>query len=151
LYNDLPIAPCPFTDREIAELEENKELLVYLPKSLTMRELCTRWGIRANVDFENEKMIKNAMTSVDQWFVTSAEKTPELMYRSGKPARRSSEDEGLHGMDLRRYIAFCATYKMKYDQLPDQMYWTFLLSGSYDRSGVSVVGFDEHGVLNHHG
>jgi hypothetical protein len=35
--------------------------------------------------------------------------------------------------------------------LPDRLYWVFLHSGSYDRSGISVVGFDVHGVLNHHG
>ena len=151
LYNDIAPVSCPFTDKEIAELEQNNELLVYLPKNLTMSELCQRWGIRANVDFANEKMIRNAMANVDHWFVTSAEKTPELIYKSGQSAKRTYEDEGLHGMDVRRYLAFCATFKWKFDTLPDQSYWTFLLSGSYDRSGVSVIGFDEHGILNHHG
>jgi hypothetical protein len=151
LYKDLDPAPCPFTDKEIEELERNGELLVYLPKGLSMSDLCERWGIKANVDFSNEKMIRNAMTNVDHWFVTSADKTPELLYRSGQIARRTYEDEGLHGMDVRRYLAFCATFKWKFDSWPDQSYWTFLLSGSYDRSGVSVIGFDEHGILNHHG
>jgi hypothetical protein len=151
LYKDIAAAPCPFTEKEVVELEQNNELLVYLPKGLTMSELCQRWGIKANIDFANEKMIKNAMVNVDHWFVTSADKTPELIYRSGQTARRTYEDEGLHGMDVRRYLAFCATFKWKFDTWPDQAYWTFLLSGSYDRSGVSVIGFDEHGVLNHHG
>jgi hypothetical protein len=151
MYGEVEMAPCPFTDEEIAELESSEEFLVYLPKRITMAEMCERWGIRANVEFENEKMIRNIMVAEDQWFVCSAASTPELIYRSGQAAQRVYEDEGLHGMDLRRYLAFCATYKLNRDEWPDKTYWTFLLSGSYDRSGVSVVGFDKHDVLSHHG
>lgn len=151
LYGDISIAPCPFTETEIAELEQHNEMLVYLPAKLSMNELCLRLGIRANVNFENETMIKNVMVSEDQWFVTSAQKTPELIYQTGVSAKRTYEDEGLHGMDFRRYVAFAATFKHKFGEFPDQTYWTFLLSGSYDRSGVSIIGFDSRGVLNHHG
>lgn len=151
LYGDVKMSPCPFTEREIAELEDSGEMLVYLPKKLTARELCTMFGIKANVDFESEKMIRSIMVEEDQWFVTSAAKTPEMIYQSGQSAQRIYEDQGLHGMDMRRYLAFCATYRLRFDDWPDKTYWTFLLSGSYDRSGVSVVGFDKHGVLSHHG
>ena len=96
-------------------------------------------------------MIKNVMIQEDQWFITSASKTPELLYQSGVAAKRIYEDEGLHGMDLRRYLAFVATFKERFNELPDQTYWTFLLSGSYDRSGVSIVGVDVYSVLSHHG
>jgi hypothetical protein len=151
LYGEIPISPCPFTERELAELDHCNELLVYLPAQLSMSELCTRFGIRVNVNFENETLIRNVMVNEDQWFITSAQKTPELMYQTGISAKRNYEDEGLHGMDFRRYLAFAATFKYKFGQFPDQTYWTFLLSGSYDRSGVSIIGFDAKGVLNHHG
>lgn len=151
LYGDIPVAPCTFTDREIEELDSHNELLVYLPAQLSMKQLCEQLGIKANVDFDNETMIKNSMVSEDQWFITSASKTPELIYKTGVAAKRTYEDEGLHGMDFRRYLAFAATFKYKFGVFPDQTYWTFLLSGSYDRSGVSIIGFDSANVLNHHG
>ncbi|MBD2663178.1 hypothetical protein B6N60_00735 [Richelia sinica FACHB-800] len=151
LYGDIPITPCPFTKAEIEALEEQNELLVYLPAKMTMKQLCQQFGIRANVDFDNESLIKNTMVSENQWFIASASKTPELMYQTGLAAKRIYEDEGLHGMDFRRYLAFAATFKYKFGVFPDQTYWTFLVSGSYDRSGISIVGFDARGVLNHHG
>lgn len=151
LYGDIPMAPCPFTEREIAELEETGEMLVYLPKEISAKALCERFGIVPNVDLDAEKMIRSIMVAEDQWFVTSASKTPELIYQSGQKAQRVYEDQGLHGMDLRRYLAFSASFRLRNDAFPDLTYWTFLLSGSYDRSGVSVVGFDKHGVLSHHG
>jgi hypothetical protein len=151
LYGDIPISPCPFTQTELNELDRYNELLVYLPANLSMSDLCTQLGIRANVNFENETMIRNTMVKEDLWFITSAQKTPELMYQTGVYSKRIYEDEGLHGMDFRRYLAFAATFKYKFGQFPDQTYWTFLLSGSYDRSGVSIVGFDSQDVLNHHG
>ncbi len=151
LYGDIEVAPCPFTPTEVAELESTGELLVYLPKGITPREMCTRWGIAANVDLENEKMIRSVMVAEDQWFVTARSSTPELIYQSGQAAQRLYEDQGLHGLDFRRYLAFVGAYRFLEDDWPDKTYWTFLLSGSYDRSGVSVVGFDKHGVLSHHG
>lgn len=151
LYGDIKVAPCPFTQKERDELDDNGEMLVYVPAGIKPSEMCKRWGIRANIDFENEKMIRTVMSSEDQWFVTSKSKTPDLIYQSGQAAKRIYEDDGLHGMDLRRYLAFAATFRARFDALPDRLYWVFLHSGSYDRSGISVVGFDVHNVLNHHG
>ena len=150
LYGDIDVAPCPFTAKERAELDAADEMLVYLPAGISAGQMCKQWGIRANIDFENEKMIRTVMNTESHWFATSKVKTPELIYQSGQAAKRIYEDEGLHGMDLRRYIAFAATFQARFDTLPDKTYWVFLHSGSYDRSGISVVGFDVHGVLNHH-
>lgn len=151
LYGDIDISECPFTEEEINELSETKELLVYLPAKLTMQELCDKFNIKANVNFENETMIRNTMVSEDQWFIASNSQVPELINKTGIFAKRIYEDEGLHGMDFRRYLAFAATFKHYFGEFPDHTYWCFLLSGSYDRSGVSVVGFDSKGVLSHHG
>jgi hypothetical protein len=151
LYGNIEVAPCPFTAKERAELDEVDEMLVYVPAGLTPAQMCKKWGIRANIDFENEKMIRTVMSSEDQWFATSKAKAPELIYQSGQAAKRIYEDDGLHGLDLRRYLAFAATFRARFDTLPDNLYWVFLHSGSYDRSGISIVGFDSHGVLNHHG
>ncbi|MEM9213190.1 MAG: hypothetical protein AAGD25_02490 [Cyanobacteria bacterium P01_F01_bin.150] len=151
LYDDHEVAPCPFTTSEIEELKSTGEMLVYLPRKLQIKEMCDRWDIKTNFDPEQERMIRSVMVTEDQWFITSASPTPELLNQSAKRASRIYEDEGLYGLDIRRYIAFCAHYRFHYDCWPDQTYWTFLLSGSYDRSGVSIVGFDKHGVLSHHG
>jgi len=151
LYGNIDIAPCPFTEKERAEMEETDEMLVYVPAGIKAADMCKRWDIKANIDFENEKMIRTVMNTEDQWFATSRSKAPELIYQSGQAAKRVYEDEGLHGMDLRRYLAFAATFRATFDSLPDKLYWVFLHSGSYDRSGISVIGFDVHGVLNHHG
>ena len=150
LYGIEPI-PCPFTPAEVVDLERTGEMLVYVPARLTAAEMCRTFGFACNVDFEADRLIRYAMVSESHWFVASASKTPELMYRSGVAARRVYEDEGLHGMDVRRYLAFAATYRLRYGVLPDQVYWTFLHAGAYDRSGISIIGFDAHGVLSHHG
>jgi hypothetical protein len=151
LYGDIQFSECPFTEAEIDELSKTNELLVYLPAKLTMQELCDKFGIKSNVNFEHETMIRNTMVSEDQWFIASNSQTPELINETGLFAKRVYEDEGLHGMDFRRYLAFAATFKYHFGEFPDQTYWCFLLSGSYDRSGVSVVGFDSKSVLSHHG
>lgn len=151
VYGETNASPCPFTDLEVAELEAKNEMLVYMPGKISANELCKRWGIKSNVDFDADRLIRYAMPAEDHWFVTSASKVPELMYRSAVVARRQFEDEGLHGLCVRRYLAFCAAYKWKHGEFPDQVYWTFLISGAYDRSGISIIGFDAHGVLNHHG
>jgi hypothetical protein len=151
LYGDIPVADCPFTDAEIDELAKTNEMLIYVPAKLTMQEMCDRLGLKANVNFADETMIRNTMVSEDQWLIVSNSKTPELINESGLAAKRIYEDEGLHGMDFRRYLAFVATYKFHFGEYPDLTYWCFLLSGSYDRSGVSVVGFDAKGVISHHG
>lgn len=142
---------CPFTNQEISELEKTNEMLVYLSADLSAQELCKIFGIRTNIDFENEKMIRNVMINEEQWFITSANEVPELMNKSGRYSRRIYEARGLHGMDLRRYLAFVGEFKHRYRKFPDQQYWTFLLSGSYDRSGTSIAGFDKNGILSHHG
>lgn len=151
LYNQSSFSDCPFTNEEIDELEETNEILVYLPESVSIQELCDQFGFDSNVNFENENLIANVMTSEYQWFICSASPTPELMYKTAHQAQDEYEKRGLHGMDFRRYLAFAKTYEWKFGELPDQTYWTFLLSGSYDRSGVSIIGVDRNNVLSHHG
>jgi hypothetical protein len=151
VYGEIDMATCPFTDAELAELDETGELLVYLPAGLSVADLCALAKVQMNVALENERLIGNVMVGVDQWFIASASPRPELLYRTGTSAKRTYEDEGLHGMDLRRYLAFVAVFRAHTGDLPDNTYWTFLLSGRYDRSGVSIAGFDEYGVLSLHG
>jgi hypothetical protein len=151
LYGAPAAVSCPFTPTEIAELDRTKEMLVYVPAQLTAAQMCAQWAFRSNVDFAQDRLIRYTMVSEGHWFVASASPTPELMYRSGVAARRVFEDEGLHGMDVRRYLAFAAAYRQRFGSLPDQAYWTFLHGGAYDRSGISIIGFDAHGTLSHHG
>ncbi|HEY5921609.1 MAG TPA: hypothetical protein VIV11_08055 [Kofleriaceae bacterium] len=151
LYDAPPTTPCPFTATELAELASTNEMAVYVPAQMTATEMCRRWSFRSNVDFEADRLIRFAMTSEAHWFVASTSPTPELMYKSATAARRTYEDQGLHGMDVRRYLAFAAMFRQRFGMLPDKAYWTFLHSGAYDRSGISIIGFDAHGTLSHHG
>lgn len=151
LYGEGAAVACPFTAAELAELDRTRELLVYVPPRITANQMCARWDLPHSIDFDGDRLIRYAMVSEGHWFVASASATPELMYRSGVASRRIYEDEGLHGMDVRRYLAFAATFRLMHGALPDQAYWTFLHSGAYDRSGISIIGFDSHGVLSHHG
>lgn len=151
LYGPITPAPCPFTEAEIAELSGTNEMLVYIPAGPTATEMCRMWDFKTSVDFDADKLIRYTMATEDQWIVASASPTPELIYKSGVRAGRVYEDEGLHGMDVRRYLAFAATFRLRFGVLPDQAYWTFLLGGRYDRSGISVIGFDVHDTLSHHG
>src|SRR5688572_11043902 len=121
LYGETPATPCPFTPGEIAELERTEELVVYVPKGITAAEMCRRWQIRANVDFDADKLVRNVMVDESHWFITSSSPTPEHIYKSALAARRAYEDEGLHGMDLRCYLAFVATFRLRFDKLPDQL------------------------------
>lgn len=150
LYGCAP-ASCPFTLPELAEMERRGEMAVYVPAGISAAEMCRLWGITSNVDFEADRLIRYAMVDEDHWFVTAASTHPELLNLSAVAAKRQYEDDGLHGLDVRRYLAFVATYRAASDVVPDRAYWTFLHSGSYDRSGISIIGFDVHGVLSHHG
>ena len=151
VYGNIKVDKCQFTNKEISELKKTKELLIYLPSKISPSKLCKLFGIKTNINFKNESLINNIMIKENQWFIVSNSKTPELINKSGQEAKRIYENEGLYGMDLRRYLAFIGFYKYKFGKLPDKLYWTFLLSGNYDRSGISIVGFDKNNVLNHHG
>ena len=151
LYDDVDVAPCPFTDAELRELERTGEVLVFVPSKISANELCQRWAFKSNTDFDADRLIRYAMADEGHWFIASGARTPELIYKSAVSSKRQYEDDGLHGMDVRRYLAFAATHRRMLGSLPDQAYWTFLHSGSYDRSGISIIGFDSFGNLNHHG
>ncbi len=151
IYGDIEIDQCPFTKKEILELDKNREILIYLPANISVKNLCKKFEIKSNINLDNEKMIKNVMTKENQWFITSSNKNPEMLYKSSQYAKRVYENEGLYGMDFRRYLSFIGFFKHKFKKLPDQSYWTFLLSGSYDISGISIVGFDKNNILSHHG
>ena len=151
IYGLKSFSPCTFTKKEQEELEHTNELIVYLPSNISPEELCDKFEIKTNINFKNEKMIRTVMDDEDQWFITAAGKTPELLHQTANEAKRIYERKELHGMDLRRYLAFIATFKQTFGEFPDEKYWSFLLSSSYDRSGISIVGFDKNGVLSHHG
>jgi len=151
LYGTQDFFPCLFTEQEITELGKTDELLVYLPANISMAELCDRFKIKTNINFENETLIRNVMTNENQWFIADGSEFPELINKSGRYAKRIYENQGLFGMDFRRYLAFVGTFQNKFGKFPDQQYWTYLLSGSYDRSGTSIIGFDKNKILSHHG
>src|SRR5690349_14671513 len=52
LYGAPPDVPCPFTDAELEELERTGEILVYVPARITANQMCERWGMKSNVNFD---------------------------------------------------------------------------------------------------
>lgn len=141
----------PFTREEIKELNELNELLVYLPANISETELLNKLNLRCNINFNYEKNIKSISRHEEQWFIASANKIPEMLNVNAIRAKNIYDKKCLNGMDFRRYLAFLGSFYFKFGFLPDQGYWTFLLAGNYDRSGLSIIGFDRNGILSHQG
>lgn len=149
---EIDVKPCPFTPAEIAELEETNEMLFYVPQEISVGRMLEigKWECGFNWEVDHG-MIASPLTEESYWLVTSASPIPEMLGQSGQKIARVYEDEGLDGMDFRRYVAFLLTYQHLFDETPDFRQWTLLVAGHYDRSGISLVGFDKFGHFGHHG
>lgn len=146
------VKPCPFTQDEIDELEATNEMLIYVPQEISEGHMIEAGKFVCGFNWEVDKgMIRSPMTDESHWLVCSASPIPEMMGQSTQTISRVYEDEGLDGMDFRRYLAFILTYHHLHNEYPDFRQWTLLVGGNYDRSGISLVGFDKYGHFGHHG
>jgi hypothetical protein len=149
---DIAVKPCPFTQAEIDELEMTNEMLIYIPQEISEAQMIELGKFNTNFNWAVEQnMIKSPMTDESNWLICSASPIPEMMGHSTQNISRVYGEEGLDGMDFRRYLAFLLTYRHLTDEYPDFRQWSLLVGGHYDRSGISLVGFDRYGTFCHHG
>lgn len=149
---DIKIKPCPFTQAEIDELEETDEMLIYVPEEISEGEMIKLGKLVCGFNWDVDKgMINSPMTDESHWLICSASPIPEMLGQSAASIARVYEEEGLEGMDFRRYLAFILHYRYLTNEYPDFRQWCLLVGGNYDRSGVSLVGFDKFHHFGHHG
>jgi hypothetical protein len=149
---DIAVKPCPFTQAEIGELEMTNEMLIYVPQEISEAQMIELGKFNTNFNWAVEQnMIRSPMTDESNWLICSASPIPEMLGQSGQNISRVYDEEGLDGMDFRRYLAFLLAYRYLTDEYPDFRQWCLLIGGHYDRSGISLVGFDRYGNFGHHG
>lgn len=149
---EIAVKPCPFTQAEIDELETSNEMLIYVPQEISEAQMIETGKLNTNFRWEVEQnMIKSPMTDESHWLVCSASPIPEMLGQSTQAIARVYDEEGLDGMDFRRYLAFVLSYRHLTNEYPDYRQWCLLVGGHYDRSGISLVGFDKYGNFGHHG
>ncbi len=149
---EIAIKPCPFTQAEIDELEATSEMLIYVPQEISEGQMIETGKLVCGFNWDvDQGMINSPLTDESHWLVCSSSPIPEMLGQSTQAISRVYEDEGLDGMDFRRYLAFILTYKYLKGEYPDFRQWTLLVGGNYDRSGISLVGFDKFGHFGHHG
>ncbi len=164
-FDPTEIKPCPFTDGEISELglerdaqdpSKPREMLVFLPKNLSPAELHGMWGLQSNINFDVDRLVGTTMKNLDQWFIIATCSVPEMIDAVCRDivaeyAHHTNGEQVVHGMDIRRYIAFLGYHLDLFGELPDRQYWNFLWGAPYDRSGILISGIDKYGVINSHG
>jgi hypothetical protein len=149
---EIAVKPCPFTQAEIGELESTNEMLIYVPQEISEGQMIEAGKLVCGFNWDIDKnMIRSPMTDESHWLICSASPIPEMLGQSTQVISRVYEDEGLDGMDFRRYLAFVLTYHHLFNEYPDFRQWCLLVGGNYDRSGISLVGFDKYGHFGHHG
>lgn len=142
------LAPPPFTAGEIEAAEREGDMMVCVPCGVDRRQLgelfrLSTWAL-------NDPMVGDTTETEDFWFLTSRAPSPEHLNKTGTEVRRVLEDERRLAFSLERYLVFSARYRHLYGTYPDFKYWTWLLRGRYDRSGVLVAGFDPMGAFSVH-
>jgi len=143
------LAPCPFTEEEIAAADAAGELILCVPQGISRRELGELFRLQSWA--LTDPMVGDTTETEDFWFKTPKTAVPEYLNKSGTEVRRIFEDEHNLHFSLERYLVFVARYRYLTGQYPDFKYWLWLLRGRYDRSGVLIAGFDPFGALSIHG
>jgi hypothetical protein len=93
-------------------------------------------------------MVSDTRETEDFWLKTPKTAAPPHLNKSAAHVRRLFEDEGHLGFSLERYLVFAARIRYLTGEYPDRRYWTWLLRGRYDRSGMLIAGFDPQGKFS---
>jgi len=148
LDRSFTIDPCPFTAAEIEAAESAGELVLCVPRGVGRRELGELVRLRSWA--LDDRMVSDTPETEDFWFKTPGAAAPQHLGKSAVEVRRQFEDERKLGFSMERYLVFAARYRHLRGRYPDFRYWTWLLRGRYDRSGMLMVGFDPLGQLSVH-
>ncbi len=140
--------PCPFTEDEIAAAAAAGDIILGVPKGVSRRELgelfrLSSWAL-------SDPLISDTTESEDFWLKTSRSPSPPHLNKSAADVRRLFEDQRKLGFSLERYLVLAARTRYLTGAYPDYRYWTWLLRGRYDRSGMLIAGFDPQGVFSVH-
>lgn len=144
----LRLSPCPFSDEEIAGVDSSNEMILCVPRGVTRTQLgelfrLSSWAL-------TDAMVTETQETEDAWFKTPCAPTPGYLNRTAVEVRRAFEDENRLGFSLERYLVFVARFRHLTGRYPDFRYWTWLLRGRYDRSGMLIAGFDPLGRFSVH-
>lgn len=138
--------PCPYTEEEIVAADAEGEIILCVPRGVSRRQLgelvrLSSWAL-------TDPMVTDTMETEDFWMKASRSMTPPHLNTSAARARRIIEDEHRLGFSLERYLLFAARIRYLTGEYPDKRYWTWLLRGRYDRSGMLIAGFDPQGKFS---
>jgi hypothetical protein len=144
----LSLAACPFSQEEIAACEAAGEMILCVPRGVSRTQLgelfrLSTWAL-------SDGMVSDTPETEDAWFRTSRSPSPPHINKSAVEVRRTFEDAGQLGFSLERYLVFAARFRHLTGKYPDFRYWTWLLRGRYDRSGMLIAGFDPLGRFSVH-
>lgn len=140
--------PCPFTAAEITSADQRGDLIICVPRGVTRAQLgmlvrLESWALA-------DPLVSDTPETEDFWLQTPGASAPEHLGRSATDMRRALEDQRRLGFSLERYLVFAARYRSLHGRYPDLRYWTWLLRGRYDRSGMLIAGFDPLGRFSVH-
>ncbi len=142
------LAPCPFPSEDVAAMQASDNIVLCVPRGLTRAQLgelfrLSSWAL-------TDAMVGDTPESEDFWFTTSRSPSPPYLNKTATEVRRTFEDENKLGFSLERYLVFAARYRFLTGKYPDFRYWTWLMRGRYDRSGMLIAGFDPLGRFSVH-
>lgn len=138
--------PCPYTEDEILAADAAAEIILCVPRGVSRRQLgelvrLSSWAL-------TDPMVTDTMETEDFWLKTPRSMTPPHLNKSAAQVRRMLDDERRLGFSLERYLVFAARIQYLTGDYPDKRYWTWLLRGRYDRSGMLIAGFDPQGKFS---
>jgi hypothetical protein len=143
------LSPCPFTEAEIIEAQQNQEIILCVPKGVKREELGKLFYIDSWV--LHDSLVNRVTEKEDNWFRTGISMTPGNMKQTGMEVFHRFEEENKLNFSLERYLVFIGRVRYLTGQTPDSEYWIWLPQGRYDRSGMLIAGFDRNGAFNAHG
>lgn len=143
------LEPCPFSREEIKELYKNNEMLICIPKNVTLKEMARLF--RLETWAVEDPLVVSKPEKQDLWMKTSSAAVPQFMGNSGIEIKQLAEEKNWISFSLNYYMVFIARYQYLFRQNPDYRYWIWLPKGRYDRSGMLIAGFDINNNFNVHG
>ena len=145
----LTLSPCPFSEEELRLMHQKNEMLICIPKGLTLQEMANlfrleSWAVK-------DPLVVSRKEKEDLWLKTSASPTPAFMGITGIEMKQLAEKNNWVLFSLLYYMAFIARFCYLFQKKPDYRYWIWLPKGRYDRSGMLIAGFDGNDHFNVHG
>jgi hypothetical protein len=148
LNRAVDLADCPFSRGELEFARAQGLSPIVSPRGLTAE------AVGRLLHFDSwaftDPLVSSPPEEEDLWFLAALEDTPAHANVSARASRRQLEDSGNLGFSLQRYMIFCARYRFLTGRWPDRRWWSWMLRGRYDRSGILIAGFDPNDRFSVH-